>query len=102
MATYLELNTIAADTTFIQRVKAACVVATETIRAESPNIANAKERKDWARRVLTDPTSAANAMVWAVLAQNAGAPAGNITGATDAVLQNAVNNAINLLALSGG
>jgi hypothetical protein len=101
MATYLELNTIAADAAFLQRIKAACAVATEVIRTEAATAANAQERKAWARSVLSSPDETAAQMVWAVLAQNVGFTAAQITGATDATLQTAVNNAVNLLATRG-
>jgi hypothetical protein len=38
----------------------------------------------WARKVLADPARAAQQMLWAALAQNAGLTPAQISGATDA------------------
>lgn len=99
MATYTELDLVAEDSTFRDRVKVACIVAAEAIRTELPATPNHDARVTWARGVLFAPDKEASRMVWAVLAQNRAATLAQITGATDTQLQNAVDAAVNLFAV---
>lgn len=61
-------------------------------------MANHANRMLWAREVFKNPDVVARQMMTAVLAQNRAFTSAQITGATDAAVQTAVNNAINLLA----
>lgn len=99
MATYTELDLVAEDATFRDRVKVACIVAAESIRTEAPATPNNAARVQWARAVLLAPDREATRMVWAVLAQNRAATLAQITGATDAQIQTAVDGAVNLFAV---
>lgn len=99
MATYAELLTIATTgDAFKQKIKVACVVACDVIRAEDAGTTNHAARLAWARATLANPDAAAAQMVLAVLAQNRAYTAAQIAGADDATVQAAVNNAVNLLA----
>ena len=97
MATYTDLFQIANDgDAFQKRVAVACVVAADTIRLEDPATAQHAERLAWAAAVLREPMAEAARMVWGVVAQNKSATAGQITGATDAQIQTAVDSCVNL------
>ena len=100
MATYAELLMINNTSDALkQKVLVACIVACDVIRAESDQTANHAARLSWARETLQNPSAMASRMLWAVLVQNRAATAGQITGADDATVQTAVNNAVNLLAV---
>ena len=101
MATYAELLSIATTPTgssLRDRITVAVVVACEAIRTEADTTPNHANRMKWAADVLRQPGSMAERTLWAVLAQNKGATVAQITGADDATVQTAVNNAVNLLA----
>jgi hypothetical protein len=101
MATYAELLTIATGPTgdaLRNRIRVAVVVAADVVRAEIGTTPNHANRMAWARLVLQNPDTEAMRMMWAVLAQNRAFTAAQITGADDAAVQTAVNNAIDLLA----
>jgi hypothetical protein len=98
MATYAELIQAPQNIGLQQRVFVATVVAAESIRTENPATANHANRMKWAKAVFTNPSHEADRMMWAVLAANKDAAIGAITGASDASVQTAVNNAIDILA----
>ena len=93
MASYIELVQAQADTTLRQRVAVACVVAADGIRTEDVGTANHTARLAWAKTVYASPTTVASSVLWSVLAQNKALGLGQITGATDAQLQSAVDAA---------
>jgi hypothetical protein len=98
MATYLELFSLADQGgALLQRVAVACVIQANTIRTETPPT-NSAQRLAWARKVLIDPRAAAQQMLWAALAQNAGLTPAQISGATDAAMLSAVAAAVDLVA----
>lgn len=101
MATYAELLTIATTASgaaLKDKIKVAAIIACDTIRSEADTVPNHANRLIWAKATLQDPGRAAEQLTWAVLAQNAGATVAQITGASDATVQTAVNSAVNLLA----
>lgn len=98
MATLLELLTCRNDDYLTQRVLAATIIAAEDVRTEAPATPNHAARMAWAKTVFENPARAAEAMVWAVLAQNHGASVNQIQTATDQQVQDAVNAAINVFA----
>ena len=99
MAIYAELLNIATTSDALkQQIKVACIVACDVIRAEAEATPNHANRLAWARATLSNPDSAASQMVMAVLAQNRGATVAQITNASDADVQTAVNAAVDLLA----
>jgi hypothetical protein len=98
VATYAELLDIRDGPTgdaLRRKVRIAVVVAADLIRQETPGVA---ARRAWAREALQNPNAAADSMIWAILAQNRAFTFAQITGATDAEVQTAVNAAVDLLA----
>ena len=101
MATYQELLTASENETLRNKVRVACVIAAEVVRTEAGTVTNHANRLIWAKSVYISPDSVTQRMLWAVLAQNAAATLAQITGATDATVQTAVNNAIDVFAQPG-
>lgn len=99
MATYAELLDLSGNSVLQAKIRVACVIAAETIRTESPATANHANRLVWAASVFADPIQESRRMTWAVLAQNKDATVAQITGASDAVVQNAVNSAVDVFAV---
>lgn len=99
MATYSELYRLEHEDSVLRaRVYVACSVAAEAIRTENPATANHANREKWARMVFTRGQEAAGQMLRYLLANFAASTVVQITGATDAALQTAVNAAVNLFA----
>lgn len=100
MATLAELSGLQRDvgSGLRDRVTMACLIVAEAIRTESAGTANHANRLLWARAVFNDPATVGGAMVWAVLAQNAGATVTQIIGASDAQVQAAVAAAVDVFA----
>lgn len=98
MATLSEIWTLLESPTLKEKVSAACLVAAEAIRVEETETANHANRIKWAKQVLVDPVKAGDDMLKAVLAANASAELSEITGASDATIQAAVNAAVNVFA----
>ncbi len=98
MATYSELYDLFANSALRNRVAVACLVAADTIRGEAPATPNHTARLAWAKLVFERPEDTAAAMTKAVLAANRTLTTGQITNASDAGIQTAVDNAVNLFA----
>lgn len=98
MATYTELRGLINDPTLKDKISVALLIAAEAIRTEDPQTTNHANRVKWAKKVLQDPDGNADDMLRALLAQNASLTVAQIQGVTDANLQTAVNNAVNLFA----
>ena len=81
------------------RVQVACWIAAEVIRTEDAATANHASRLLWAADVLTFGAGKAEQMLCAVLAANNALTVAQIQGASDAAIQTAVNNAVDLVAL---
>jgi hypothetical protein len=94
MATYAELLTLWNDSALFNKIRVAVIVAAEKIRVESEATTKHAERLAWAKGAIQNPDVAAQVMLNAVLAQNAGVALAAITGATDAQVQTAVDNAV--------
>ena len=99
MATYAELIQASNDGGLNTRIRVACFIAAELIVEEDPATANHAARIAWARNVFANPAQEAMRMAWAVLAQNRNATLAAIIGASDAAVQTAVNNAVNVFAV---
>ncbi len=98
MATYAELLQASENEALRNKVRVAIVIAAETVRVEAGATVNHANRLLWAKQVYTDPEALTRRMVWAVLGQNASATLAQITGASDATVQTAVNNAVDVFA----
>lgn len=99
MATYQELLAAAEDGTLRNKIKVACVIAAEAVRNEAPGTTNHAARLVWARGVFQNPDGYVQQMLWAVLAQNAGATPAQIAGASDSTVQTAVNAAVDVFSV---
>lgn len=101
MATYAELMTIAttsAGDVLKNQIKVGVIIAAKNILLESSATTNHTARLAWAKVAVTNPDVEAQKMLWAVLAQNNTATPAQITSATDATVQTAIDSAVNLLA----
>ena len=98
MATYTELYDLRANSALKNKIAVACILAAEAIRTEAAATPNNANRLVWAKAVFADPDREAGRMLMAVLAQNSGFTVAQITGATDASIQTAVNNGVNVFA----
>lgn len=98
MATYAELLAASENATLNSKIRVACFIAAETVRTEATSVPNHDNRLKWARRVFADPANEARRMVWAVLAQNKTLTLAQITGASDAGVQTAVDAAVDVFA----
>lgn len=98
MATYAELVQAFGDNTLRTKIMVACVVAAEGVRTAVVPPTNQAQRLVWAKRVFENPRAESERMVWAVLAQNSGATLAQITGASDSLVQTAVNAAVDVFA----
>lgn len=97
MATYAELDDLTTDVTLMKRVRAAVAIAAEAIRVEDPGTANHAERMAFAKRALLNVDGTARSLMWLLLAMNKDFTVAQIQGASDAALQTAVNNAVEVL-----
>lgn len=98
MATYNELRQLFSHGDLHNRVEVACIVAAEAIRGESDVTENHANRLKWAQNAFNNPRDVADKILMSVLAANKAATVAGITGASDAVLQAAVDAAVNLFA----
>lgn len=98
MATYAELLTASESPTLNQKIRVASFIAASTVAAEAGGTTNHTNRLLWAKQVYQDPSREAGRMIWAVLAANQAQTLANILAATDAQVQTAVNNSIDLFA----
>lgn len=100
MATLAELQGLFSDAGLLPKIEAACVIAAEAIRVEAANTANHSARVAWAKQVYTSPSTVAQYMLKAVLAQNSTLTVAQLQGASDAAIQAAVNAAVNMFAFT--
>ena len=98
MATYEELHGLHNNSMQRNKVIVACVVAAETIMAESDVTPNHANRLLWAASVFTSLEAEANRMFWAVIAANADATLAQIEGATDSTIQTNIDEHVDLFA----
>lgn len=99
MATYTELVGLAGTADALrQQIKMAIAKSALTITNEAPATTNHAQRLAWAKAALGNLDGEVGRVMWYVLAANAGATVGQITGASDATVQTAVDQAVNLFA----
>lgn len=98
MATYTEIKSLFNEPVLRDKVEVACIIASKAIKDESDQTNNHANRLKWARKAFSNPTSAAEAMVKVLLAENSSLTVAQIQGASDSAIQTAVNNAINVFA----
>ena len=98
MATYTELFGLKDESTVINKVVVACVVAAETIMGEDGGTTNHANRLIWAASVFQNPNSEAQRMYWALLAANVDLTIAQIQDASDSAIQTQVYAHVDLFA----
>jgi hypothetical protein len=98
MATYDECLIAMEHPSLFNKVRVAVLVAADVVRSEAAGTANHAARLAWARRVMESPDAEARKMIGMAVVQNRASTLVQITGAADAAVQAAVNNAIDVLA----
>ncbi len=98
MATYLELYDLQNDNELLHTIAVAVAVAAEAVRTEDAATANHAARLVWAREAFANPVSVGRQALWAVLAVNKDNTVAHILGATDAQVQTAVDDVVDLMA----
>lgn len=96
MATYDELLFASENEALNKKIRVAVIIAAETIRTESPATPDHVKRVAWAKQAFTIPDTVAEAILWAVLAQNKNATYLQIVNALDSTVQTAVDAAVNV------
>jgi primosomal replication protein N len=103
MATYSDLFDIFSGTNpdanaLLNKIAIAVIVAAETVRNESPATVNHANRLAWAKKANQEPQARAREMFSAILGQNQAATVSQIVNASDATIQTAVENVIDIFA----
>lgn len=91
MAAYADLFNLCTHSDLRNKVFVATMIAAEKIRV-LPTPTDAQ--KAFVRAVFTDPQGMTEKVYWSVVATNAAATIVQITGATDAAIQSAVDSAV--------
>lgn len=97
MATYAELHGLTTNVALLNKVMIAVAVAAEVIRTEDSATPDHARREAWAKAALANVDGTARQLMWALMAQNASAPATNIENAGDVAIQTAVESALELM-----
>lgn len=98
MATYMELFGAKGNSDLQDKVAVAVTIAAETIRTDGSPPGNQAQRLLWAAGAMRDPVGEAKRMLWAVLATNKDATLSQILAASDAMIQEQVDAAVDLFA----
>lgn len=100
MATYIELADLSAHPDLRRKVRVACVIAAQAQLVADPGSAAGRK---WGLEVLNDPAGWGDKVLRSVLASNTAFTPAQITGASDANIQTAVDNVVSALvnALAG-
>jgi len=99
MATLAELGTLHSRQdnvvdALVNKIKGAVLIKAEAVRAQTPPPTDHLNRLAWVREAFINPGEAADNIFGAVLGANAGFTVAQITGASDAAIQTAVNAAV--------
>jgi len=99
MATYVELVGLAGSADVLrQQIKMAIAKSALAITNEAAGTTNHAARLAWAKSALGNLDAEVARVTWYVLAANSAATVGQITAASDATVQSAVDQAVNLFA----
>ena len=98
MATYPELRELRKDKDLAGRVEVATQIAADMVKSEDDQTANHANRLVWARDALSNPERVGGRMFDLILVQNKSATVTAIEQSTDAVLQTAVDDAVDFFA----
>ena len=94
MATYIELFGLKDDSDLQDKVAVAIAIKAQAIRDLG---APTQGQRDWANDVAADPVAEVGRVLWIVLAVNKDATVPQISGATDANIQAAVDAAVDFI-----
>jgi len=98
MATYTELFDLGTNATLRNKIAVANQIAAVAIIAEVDTVPNHTERVQWATQVFSSPSSWAERMLHAVLADNDDLTVAQITGAGDGALLTSVEKMVDAFA----
>lgn len=105
MATYIELRNLFNDSDLRNRIQTGSIVAAQEAMEDPINFPTSTadtelqtDRLLWAARVFNSPVREGQKMLFSAIADNRVLTVAQITGATDAQLQTAINKVIDLLA----
>lgn len=105
MATYTELRNLMNDSALRNKTATAVIIAADKVMRGgdtalpfSQEVGDHDIRVAWAKEAFTNPQGEARKFLMSVLATNQAADVSVITGATDAVLQTNVEEAVDILA----
>ncbi len=98
MAEYIELYNLRNHDVLQHKIAVAVVIAADAIRQEDDQTVNHANRLLWARAAFSDPGTISRHVLWALLAAHKDASVETITGASDAVIQTAVDNVVDVFA----
>lgn len=98
MATYNELYGLRNNSELRNKVVVAVIVAAETIRNEDGGTPNHANRLLWAAQAFANPLPLGQQILWALLAANKDNAVPAIEGASDEVIQAAVDAVVDLFA----
>lgn len=103
MATYQELKLLSNDSTLIDRLTTAIAITAYNVGQEvapgsppDPTDATYVARRRWAKETLYNPDGQARRVIWLLLAQYNNLSTAQILSSSDASLQTAVDNALEL------
>jgi predicted house-cleaning NTP pyrophosphatase (Maf/HAM1 superfamily) len=96
MATLLEIRSLFGNDSLRGKVQAAVIIAAEKIRTEDAQIVDHAKRMTWAKQAFNNPIGISSQVLMAVIAANNSATVAQIIGASDATIQAAVENSINI------
>lgn len=88
MATYLEIDGLGSNTDLLAKVKTAALVRADAYRADGASTIN---QKRWAIAAMARPETEARKILPLLLVQNRALTLAQITNATDAAIQSAVD-----------
>ena len=101
MASYTEIASIFGHDELRNRIQVACLVAAETVVKEDSGTPNHANRLLWAKGVFMNSRPTAEHIMPYLLAANRSATVQGIIGATDAVIQTAVDGVVDVFATGG-
>jgi len=100
VAKYSDIQDLYNKRALLPSIMTAVAIAAQQIVAEAPATPNHAQRLLWAARALRNPEQMARDMELGIYAANAGFTILQITSATDAAIQTAVNNLIDTFAVA--
>ena len=105
MATYIELRNLMNDSTLRNKVATAVIISADKVMRGDDGVTPFSQvagdhdiRITWAKTAFDSPEGEARKFLMSVLASNSGATVAAITGASDAVIQANVDEAVDLMA----